>query len=146
MEFQLQKGQVSFVTEPTPRWIFSSPNRIDDRDLILFKDAISRVVKSLPGAIAYAQNLNCDGDNANQPDANEQILSLYQGRGDEGQILRMKNCLVVNVFNGTPNLWIKRMFFSEEKQEWYTCGGGFQICLMDEVDQLILFSRAILLF
>ena len=89
MEFQLQKGQVSFVTEPTPRWIFSSPNRIDDRDLILFKDAISRVVKSLPGAIAYAQNLNCDGDNANQPDANEQILSLYQGRGDEGQILRM---------------------------------------------------------
>ena len=140
MEYQLQKGTVAFVTEPTPRWIFTSPNRAEGKDLILFGDAVANLVKYLPEALTFAQALQInDEEPANQNDVFEKTLSVFSGKGENGQILKFKNCLSVNVFNGFVNLWIKRVFFAEDTQTYIACRGSFQICLTDETDALVEF-------
>ena len=128
----LNRGSISFTTTPTPRLVFTSPNRTEARELVLFGDAVKNLIFFLPKALLVARSITGDQLQVDQENIFSEILSCYTA-----QTLQMKNVLSVNSYNGYINIWIKRFFLGTESKEWHCCKGGFQITLNDSEDYIL---------
>lgn len=118
----LSRGSVAFTTTPTPRLVFNSPNRPENRDLVLFGDAVKNLIHFLPQAFAVAGLISAEDQLSNRENIFSEVLSCYTA-----QTLQMRNSLSVSTYNGHISIWIKRFFFATDTQSWHACKGGFQI-------------------
>ncbi len=132
----LSRGNITFTTNPTPRLLFTSPNRTEARDLILFGDAVKNLIFFLPKALTVARSITGDQLQVDQENIYSEILSCYTA-----QTLHMKNTLSVNSYNGYINIWIKRFFLASDTKLWHACRGGFQITLNDSEDYILEFLK-----
>ena len=122
----LSRGSISYVDSPTPRLIFNSPNRAENRDLILFGGAVKNLIHFLPKAFEVAKSITEEELKMDRDNIFDEILSCYTA-----QTLQMRNHLSVNTYNGHISIWIKRFFFGTDTQQWHACKGGYQITCQD---------------
>ena len=132
----LNRGSITFTTNPTPRLVFTSPNRTEARELIMFGDAVKNLIFFLPKALTVARSITGDQLQVDQENIYSEILSCYTA-----QTLQMKNILSVNSYNGYINIWIKRFFLATDTKLWQSCRGGFQITLNDSEDDILEFLK-----
>lgn len=130
----LSRGSMACVTTPTPRLICNSPNRTENRDLILFGDAVKNLIHFLPKAFEVVKSITEEEQQINRENIYTETLSCYTA-----QTLQMRNSLSVNTYNGHINIWIKRFFFGTDIQAWIACKGGFQITPHDGEEQILTF-------
>ena len=128
----LNRGNIAFTTSPTPRLIFTSPNRTEARELVLFGDAVKNLIFFLPKALTVARSITGDQLQVDQENIYSEILSCYTAHN-----LQMKNTLSVNSYNGYVNIWIKRFFLASDTKSWHACKGGFQITLNDSEEYML---------
>ena len=133
----LNRGNIAFTTSPTPRLVFTSPNRTEARELILFGAAVKNLIFFLPKALAVARSIHGDQLQVDQENIFSEILSCYTA-----QTLQMKNTLSVNSYNGYVNIWIKRFFLASDTNSWMACRGGFQITLNDSEEYILDFLKS----
>ena len=122
----LNRGTITFTTNPTPRLVFTSPNRSEARDLVLFGDAAKNMSCFLPKAFEVARSLPGEKLAVDQDNIYYDVLSFYTA-----QTLQMKNTLSVCSYNGYVNVWIKRFFLAKDTGKWQACKGGFQFTMND---------------
>ena len=122
----LNRGTITFTTNPTPRLVFTSPNRSEARDLFLFGDAAKNLSCFLPKAFEVARSLPGEKLAVDQDNIYYDVLSFYTA-----QTLQMKNTLSVCSFNGYVNIWIRRFFLAKDTGKWQACKGGFQFTMND---------------
>lgn len=132
----LSRGNIAFTTNPTPRLVFTSPNRTEARELIMFGDAVKNLIFFLPKALVVARAIPGEQLQVDQENIYTEILSCYTA-----QTLQMKNTLSVNSYNGYVNIWIKRFFLAADTKLWVSCKGGFQITLNDSEDDILEFLK-----
>ena len=118
----LSKGIMSVITLPTPRLHLSSPNRAENREMVLFGAAVTNLAQFLPQAWQVALALTPEEMVHNRDRIYDQILSCYTAKN-----VQMRNVLTVSCYNGAVSIWIRRNFFETESQVWLACKGGFQI-------------------
>ena len=128
----LARGEMAVVLKPTPRLVLTSPNRTENRDLVLFGDAVKNLANFLPQAYLIAKTATPEQLVNDYDNLYFETLSCYTA-----QTLQMKNTLSVSVYRGKASIWVKRMFFGQDTKSWHVCKGGFQIRLQD-VDTTIL--------
>ena len=133
----LNRGSITFTTAPTPRLIFTSPNRTEARELVLFGDAVKNLIFFLPKALTVAKSITGDQLQLDQENIFSETLSCYTA-----QTLQMKNVLSVNCYNGYVNIWIRRFFLASETHSWHTCKGGYQITLNDSEEYILDFLKS----
>ena len=133
----LSRGIITFTTSPTPRMVFTSPNRTEARELVMFGDAIKNLIFFLPKAFEMAKSITGDQLQVDQENIYNEILSCYTA-----QTLQMKNTLSVNCYNGYVNIWIKRFFLASDTRAWQICKGGYQITLQDSEEQILEFLKS----
>ena len=122
----LNRGTITFTTNPTPRLVFTSPNRSEHRDMVLFGDAAKNLSSFLPNAFEVARSLPGEKLAVDKDNIYYQDLSFYTA-----QTLQMKNTLSVGSYNGYVNIWIRRFFLAKDTGKWQACKGGFQFTMND---------------
>jgi hypothetical protein len=122
----LSRGSITYVDNPTPRLIFNSPNRTENRDLIMFGGAVKNLIHFLPKAFEVTKSITEEELKIDRENIFNEVLSCYTA-----QTLQMRNHLSVNTYNGHISIWIKRFFFGTDTQQWHACKGGFQITSQD---------------
>ena len=133
----LHRGDMAVVLKPTPRLVLNSLNRAENREMVLFGDAIKNLAHFLPQAYLAASTASPEQLAVDHDSLYFTILSCYTA-----QTLQMRNTLAVSVYRGKASIWIKKMFFGNDTQAWHSCKGGFQITTQDAEALIVDFLQA----
>ena len=133
----LHRGDMAVVLKPTPRLVLNSLNRAENREMVLFGDAIKNLAHFLPQAYLAASTASPEQLAVDHDSLYFTILSCYTA-----QTLQMRNTLAVSVYRGKASIWIKKMFFGNDTQAWHACKGGFQITTQDAEALIVDFLQA----
>ena len=74
----LSRGTISYVNSPTPRLIFNSPNRAENRDLILFGGAVKNLIHFLPKAFEVAKSITEEDLKMDKDNIKKQVKNVRQ--------------------------------------------------------------------
>ena len=73
----LSRGSITYVDNPTPRLIFNSPNRTENRDLIMFGGAVKNLIHFLPKAFEVAKSITEEELKMDRENIFNEVLSCY---------------------------------------------------------------------
>ena len=122
-----RSGYIAYTETPSKRFIFFNANKTEKKELILFCDAVDKLILALPKAVEKANSLSDAQIVENQENLFYEDLSTFSGHDDKtNKMLLFKNRLSVNTYQGNAYIWIRRLFYDSDKNGWLACKGGFR--------------------